>query len=182
MPPQAATGGEAATWMGEATEEAGGGAQPPEQWGRVRTMDAAQQVQELIDAQVADGRQIGVQVAAYLRGEPFVSAVAGTMGPDDTRPVEPDSLFLSFSTTKGVAALAVHQLVDRGQLDLDAPVATYWPEFAANGKERVLVRHVMSHTAGVSGWEEPVDLTDRETSAAALARRASTAPKYASVT
>ena len=66
-------------------------------------------------------------------------------------------------------------LADRGLLDLDAPVATYWPEFAANGKEGVLVRHLMSHTSGVSGWAQPVvqeDLYDPEKSVAMLAAQA----------
>ena len=62
-------------------------------------------VQALIERQVAEGSQIGVQVAAYHRGKPVVDAWAGAMGPEDPRPVQPDSLFLSFSTTKGIAAL-----------------------------------------------------------------------------
>jgi CubicO group peptidase (beta-lactamase class C family) len=72
-------------------------------------------------------------------------------------------------------ALCALMLADRGQLDLDAPVATYWPEFAANGKEKVLVRHLLSHTSGVSGWEQPItvdDLYDWEKSTAKLAAQA----------
>ncbi len=51
-------------------------------------------------------------------------------------------------------------IADRGLIDFDAPVANYWPEFAANGKEGVLVRHVMGHTSGLSGWETPITATD----------------------
>ncbi len=141
-------------------------------------MDAAQQVQELIDAQVAEGRQIGVQVAAYLRGEPLVSVQAGTMGPGDARPVQPDSLFLSFSTTKGIAALAIHQLVDRGQIDLDAPVAAYWPEFAVNGKDRLTVAQAISHQGGLHAMPEPFapeHITDWD---AGVARTAAGVPAY----
>ena len=65
-------------------------------------------VQSLIERQVADGRQIGVQVCAYKDGKVVVDAVAGTMGPDDPRPVKHDSLFLSFSMTKGPSALVLH--------------------------------------------------------------------------
>ncbi|MBI3861736.1 MAG: beta-lactamase family protein [Planctomycetia bacterium] len=65
-----------------------------------------------------------------------------------------------FSTTKSVTSLAALVLVDRGELDLDATVARYWPEFAANGKAGIKVRHLLSHTSGVSGWEQPISLED----------------------
>jgi CubicO group peptidase (beta-lactamase class C family) len=80
-----------------------------------------------------------------------------------------------WSSTKTVMAVCALMLVDRGQLDLDAPVAKYWPEFAANGKEGVLVRHLLSHTSGVSGWAQPVevaDIYDWEKSTAKLAAQA----------
>lgn len=119
-------------------------------------MEANAAVQELIDRQVAEGTQIGVQVCAYRNGEPFVDVVAGTRGPGDARPVEPDSLFLSFSATKGVTALAVHQLADRGLLDYDAPVAQYWPAFGAHGKDRLTVAQAMSHQAGLHALPKPL--------------------------
>ena len=71
------------------------------------------------------------------------------MGRDDARPVSHDTLFSCYSTTKGVAAAALHLLVDRGQIDYEAPVAKYWPEFAANGKGEVTVAQAMSHQAGL---------------------------------
>ncbi|MEZ5232548.1 MAG: serine hydrolase domain-containing protein [Acidimicrobiales bacterium] len=126
-------------------------------------MEANAAVQELIDRQVAEGTQIGVQVCAYRNGEPFVDVVAGIRGPGDARPVEPDSLFLSFSATKGVTALAVHQLADRGLLDYDAPVAQYWPAFGAHGKDRLTVAQAMSHQAGLHALPKPLQpehLTD----------------------
>ena len=135
-------------------------------------------VQELIDRQVADGRQIGVQVSAVLRGGPFVDVVAGRRGPDDDRRVEPDSLFLSFSTTKGITALAVHQLADDGVLDYDTPVASYWPAFAANGKDKVTVAQAMSHQCGLHAMPNPLQpehLTDWE---AAIARMEDGIPAY----
>lgn len=131
-------------------------------------MNAA--VQELIDRQVAEGRQIGVQVSAYRHGEPFVDVVAGRRGPGDDRPVERDSLFLSFSATKGVTALAVHQLADRGLLDYDTPVAHYWPAFGAHGKDRLTVAQAMSHQGGLHALPNPLTpehLTDWD---AAIAR------------
>ena len=106
---------------------------------------ATARVQELIEAQVAEGEQIGVQVAAYVRGEPFVDTVAGTMGAGDDRPMRPDSLTCVVSVTKGIAALAIHQLADRGVLGYDDPVSRYWPAFAQNGKEGATVAHAVRH-------------------------------------
>jgi CubicO group peptidase (beta-lactamase class C family) len=80
-----------------------------------------------------------------------------------------------FSTTKIMTSLAALVLVDRGQLDLDATVAKYWPEFAARGKEGIKVRHLLSHTSGVSGWKQPItleDLYDWDKSTALLAAQA----------
>jgi CubicO group peptidase (beta-lactamase class C family) len=80
-----------------------------------------------------------------------------------------------FSGTKTVTSLALLMLVDRGELDPFAPVATYWPEFAQNGKEKVEVRHLMSHTAGLPAWEPPFSLQDAldiQTSTARLAAQA----------
>ena len=88
--------------------------------------DVNDKVSEFIEKQVNDGRQIGVQVCAYQDGEKIVDTWAGTMGPDDTRLVQADSLFCSWSTTKGVTATAIHMLADRGLIDYDARVADYW--------------------------------------------------------
>jgi CubicO group peptidase (beta-lactamase class C family) len=112
-------------------------------------------VRELVAQQIAEGRNLGVQVCAYHEGRPIVDLAAGQMGPDDPRPVQPDTLFNSFSTTKGVAALALHILADRGQIAYDAPVARYWPEFGANGKQDVTVEIAMSHQAGLHAMPRP---------------------------
>ncbi|MDA3039603.1 MAG: serine hydrolase [Actinomycetota bacterium] len=141
-------------------------------------MDVSAAVQELIDRQVGEGHQIGVQVAAYRSGEPWFDVAAGLMGPEDARAVEADSLFLSFSSTKGIAALAVHQLADQGVLDLDAPVAHYWPEFTANGKGSLTVAEAISHQGGLHAMPEPFapeHITDWE---AGVARTAAAMPAY----
>jgi CubicO group peptidase (beta-lactamase class C family) len=80
-----------------------------------------------------------------------------------------------FSTTKTMTSLAALVLVDRGELDLDANVAAYWPEFAAQGKAGIKVRQLLSHTSGVSGWDQPItidDLYDWDKSTARLAAQA----------
>jgi CubicO group peptidase (beta-lactamase class C family) len=135
-------------------------------------------VDELIRQQVADGRQIGVQVCAYQGPRVVVDAWAGTMGAEDDRPVQPDSLFLSFSCTKGVAATAMHLLVDRGQLDLDAPVARYWPAFGQNGKEAITVAQAISHQGGLHRMPSPFQpehITDWD---AGIRRMEEAAPAY----
>jgi CubicO group peptidase (beta-lactamase class C family) len=86
-----------------------------------------------------------------------------------------DTITNVWSTTKTITNLAVLMLADRGELDVHAPVARYWPEFGANGKEGIKVRHLMSHTSGVSGWERPFsreEMYDWDTSTARLAAQA----------
>jgi CubicO group peptidase (beta-lactamase class C family) len=114
-------------------------------------------VRELVDQQIATGTQLGVQVSAYRYGEPIFDVVGGAMGADDPRPMQLDSLSNCFSTTKGVAATALHILADRGQIDYDAPVARYWPAFATHGKGAVTVAQAMSHQAGLHAM--PPDAT-----------------------
>lgn len=141
-------------------------------------MDRNRAVQELLDAQVDAGRQIGVQVAAYLHGEPIIDVAVGTLGPDDDRPVGKDSLFLSFSSTKGPSAVVIHQLADRGIISFDAPVAEYWPEFAQHGKGAITVAQAMSHQAGLHAMPpdfRPGHLTDWD---AALDRVAAGTPAW----
>ena len=112
-------------------------------------------VKDLVQRQIAAGEQIGVQVCAYRHGEKVVDVWAGSMAAEDPRPVQPNTLFSSFSTTKGVGATALHILADRGVIDYDAPVARYWPEFAVNGKERITVAQAMSHQAGLHAMPSP---------------------------
>ena len=106
-------------------------------------------VQRAIAAAIASGREIGLQVAAYHHGKLVVDAWGGVADPATGRPVDGDTLFNVYSVTKAVAATAVHMLVDRGQLDYDAPVADYWPQYAAHGKGKTTVRDVLTHRAGI---------------------------------
>src|SRR3954451_1517236 len=95
-------------------------------------------------------RSGGGALTVRLRGETVVDLMAGYADRAHTRPWTPETLAISFSTTKGVASTVIHRLADRGLLDYDEPVAAYWPEFAAGGKERVTVRELMTHRAGLS--------------------------------
>lgn len=100
--------------------------------------------------------EVGIQVAAYLHGELLLDAAAGVSDPETKAPVDTDTLFFPFSVTKSVTATALHLLADRGHVDYDTPIATYWPEFGANGKERITVRHVLTHQSGVPWMPEGI--------------------------
>jgi CubicO group peptidase (beta-lactamase class C family) len=102
-----------------------------------------------------DRDELGAAVAVTLDGETVVDLWAGWADAAHTRPWERETLVNVWSTSKGPTALCAHILADRGLLDFDAPVAEYWPEFAAAGKESVLVRHLLSHRAGLAGLRVP---------------------------
>ncbi|MHC8320414.1 serine hydrolase domain-containing protein [Pseudomonas sp. GB2N2] len=106
-------------------------------------------VQKALDLATTQGGEIGVQVAAYLNGKLVIDAWSGFTDETRTQAVDGDTLFNVYSVTKAVAATALHILADRGQIDYDAPVSHYWPEYAANGKELTTVRDVLTHRACV---------------------------------
>jgi CubicO group peptidase (beta-lactamase class C family) len=109
------------------------------------------------------GKEVGAAVAAWVDGELVVNLWAGTADAAGTRPWQVDTVATVLSGTKGLTSTCVHQLVERGELDLDAPVARYWPEFAQAGKEAITIRMVMSHRSGVIGprkrmtWQQVTD-------------------------
>lgn len=104
--------------------------------------------------------EVGASCAVTVDGEPRVDLWGGHRDLARQRPWERDTIVNVWSSTKTAAALCVLMLHDRGALSLDAPVAAYWPEFGANGKAGVLVRHVLAHTAGLPVFDDvPDDLT-----------------------
>lgn len=132
-------------------------------------------IADLVSASIDAGTDVGASVAIVHEGEMVVDLWGGWADEAKTVPWEADTITNVWSTTKTMTFLSALMLADRGELDFHAPVATYWPEFAANGKEAVEVRHLMSHTSGVSGWAEPVtgdDICDLERSTALLAAQA----------
>ena len=97
------------------------------------------------------GRRFGGgALAVYLDGEPVVDVWTGWLDRRGRVPWSADTATMVFSATKGMASTVIHRLVDRGLIDYDAPVAEYWPEFGANGKQDITVRQVMRHRAGLS--------------------------------
>ncbi|TFV62066.1 UNVERIFIED_ORG: class A beta-lactamase-related serine hydrolase [Bacillus sp. AZ43] len=111
-------------------------------------------------AEQLDRDELGASIAVDLDGETVVDIWGGHRDPERTTPWTQDTIVNVWSTTKCVLNLAALVLVERGDLDVDAPVADYWPEFAAKGKKDVLVRHLMSHTSGVPAWEPPFSVRD----------------------
>ncbi len=126
---------------------------------------------ECLDA----GDELGASIVVDLDGEVAVDLWGGYRDEARTQPWLRDTITNVWSTTKTVTSLAALMLVDRGELDVDAPVARYWPEFAVAGKQDVLVRHLLSHTSGVSGLDQPAvaeDLYDWDKSTARYAAQA----------
>ncbi|CAL9610130.1 serine hydrolase domain-containing protein [Streptomyces sp. enrichment culture] len=112
-------------------------------------------VREAFEENFRTRGELGAAVAVTVDGRTVADLWGGWADAARTRPWERDTVVNVWSTTKGPVALCAHLLADRGLLDLDAPVASYWPEFAAAGKEGVLVRHLLSHRAGLAGLREP---------------------------
>jgi len=102
--------------------------------------------------------EVGAACCVYLDGECVVDVWGGLADRDANRPWQRDTAALVFSSTKGVTAGLVHLLAQRDQIELDAPVARYWPEFAANGKQSITVRDVLAHRAGVPAVEGDLTL------------------------
>ncbi len=113
-------------------------------------------VREAFSANFEKGLECGASVAVTRDGEFVVDLWAGDAGPG-AGPWQKDTIVNVYSTTKTMAAMSILLLADRGVIDLDAPVARYWPEFAQNGKEGITVSHVMSHSAGLSGFSPPLE-------------------------
>ena len=124
-------------------------------------------------AALLEAGDVGGSVAVFVDGEPVVDVWGGFADAQRTVPWQHDTIANVFSVTKTMTSLCALILADRGELDFSAPVARYWPQFAAAGKDGVLVRHLLSHTAGLPDWEGTVaDLYDWPTVTARLAAQA----------
>src|ERR1700758_2835363 len=104
------------------------------------------------------GEELGASMLVDIDGDHVIDLWGGFRDEARTTPWDEHTITNVWSSTKTVTSLAALMLVDRGELDVDQPVAKYWPEFAANGKQDVLVRHVMSHASGVSGLDQPAPI------------------------
>ena len=117
-------------------------------------------VADAFAANFADADEVGAAVAVYAGGDLVVDLWGGMADPVSGATWQPDSLSVIFSCSKGIVTLCVYLLVQDGLVDLDAPMATYWPEFAQNGKSDVSVRTVLSHRAGLPTVDAPLTFED----------------------
>jgi CubicO group peptidase (beta-lactamase class C family) len=118
-------------------------------------------VRATLAASLERGDDVGASVAVTVEGEMVVDLWGGWADEARTVPWGRDTITNVWSTTKTMTALCALMVADSGGLDLDAPVARYWPEFSAAGKgDRVLVRHLLGHTAGLPGWQEAITTED----------------------
>jgi CubicO group peptidase (beta-lactamase class C family) len=132
-------------------------------------------VRDVLAEQLDSGNDTGASIAVDVDGRTVADLWGGWCDEERRTPWGENTITNVWSTTKTVTNLAALMLADRGLLDPYAPVAKYWPEFAENGKERIEVRHILSHTSGVSGWEAPFtteDMYDREAATRQLATQA----------
>jgi CubicO group peptidase (beta-lactamase class C family) len=123
-------------------------------------LDGFTPVRTAFEKNFADGLEVGASVAVTIDGELVVDLWAGSADQAGAEPWTRDTITNVWSTTKTMTALCALLVADRGELDLHAPVARYWPEFAAAGKEEVQVRQLLGHTSGLAGWDEPLQVGD----------------------
>jgi CubicO group peptidase (beta-lactamase class C family) len=113
-------------------------------------------VRDAFERNFSQRGEVGASVCVTLDGETLVDLWGGVADPTTGRPWARDTIGVIWSCTKGVTALCAHMLVSRGAIDLDAPVASYWPEFAKNGKSAITVRMLLAHQAGLAAFSEPI--------------------------
>jgi CubicO group peptidase (beta-lactamase class C family) len=137
--------------------------------------DRFEAVRSALAKNLDSGEELGASIVVDIDGDHVLDLWGGHRDEARTTPWDEHTITNVWSSTKTVTSLAALMLVDRGELDVDQPVAKYWPEFAAHGKQDVLVRHVMSHASGVSGLDQPASvevLYDWEQSTSRMAAQA----------
>ncbi|MGP4094901.1 serine hydrolase domain-containing protein [Nonomuraea sp. KM90] len=135
-------------------------------------------VREVFERHFADGEELGAAFAVYLDGEPVVDLWDGIADRHTGRPWAADTPAFAYSCTKAITAAVLLQLAERGLVDVRAPVADVWPEFAAGGKEAVTVEHLLTHQCGLPVVAEPVPVEEFEDQPAIAARLAGQAPLW----
>lgn len=137
--------------------------------------DRFAELRKIFQERLDSGEELGASITVNIDGKNVVDIWGGHTSADQSQPWGKDTIVNVWSSGKTIISLAILILVDRGLLDVDENVAKYWPEFAANGKDNIKVRHVLSHTSGLSGWEQFLtqeDLYDREKATRLLAEQA----------
>ncbi|KAJ5121264.1 uncharacterized protein N7515_009225 [Penicillium bovifimosum] len=114
----------------------------------------------VLSERLASGTELGASICVNIGGRNVVDIWGGYTDTAKTKPWQEDTLVVVWSCTKVVTALAAAILIDRGQLDPEAPVSKYWPEFAANGKQDTKIWHLLSHSSGLPQWDKPITMED----------------------
>lgn len=131
--------------------------------------------QQFLDA----GDELGASVAVSVDGKTVIDLWGGFADAEKTQPWEEDTIVNVYSTTKNVTSLAMLKLVDMGLVSVTDKVAQHWPEFAANGKEDVEIRHLLSHSSGLAGWTDKMTMEDVCDLELGTAKLAAQAPQWA---
>ena len=134
-----------------------------------------ERVRDAFERNFTERTEIGAGVAVWVEGDLVVNLWGGWADAASRRPWRVNTLASIYSGSKGLTSTCIHLLADRGELDLQAPVARYWPEFSAEDKGDIAIRQVLGHTSRLCGWDVPMtirDLCDWEKSTTLLARRA----------
>ncbi|MBA7492318.1 hypothetical protein ES702_02868 [subsurface metagenome] len=115
---------------------------------------AFEKIPQLLQTLIDSGEEVGASLYVDIGGKPAIDIWGGHIDAEKSAPWKENTITNVFSTTKTITALAALLLVDRKILDVNTKVSQYWPEFAANGKQDIEVRHILGHTSGVSGWDK----------------------------
>jgi len=115
-------------------------------------------IRKVLEELIYVNGEIGLQVAAYLNGKLVIDTWAGLADQSNQYPVDSETLFTSFSISKGIVATCIHILADRGLLNYDDSIAQYWPEFAQGGKEKATILHALTHRVGIPNDPPGMDI------------------------
>ena len=119
-----------------------------------------EKVFSLFKNNIESGEEVGASFAVFHKGKLIIDLYGGYRDKDKTKVWDQNTIVNIHSTSKGLVAMIIAHLIDKGQISLDENVATYWPEFARAGKENIKVRTLLSHQAGLYGWKEKIDELD----------------------
>src|SRR5262245_17877422 len=122
--------------------------------------DGWEGVRDAFTANFTSGSEVGAAFSVYHRGNKVVDLWGGIADQASGRPWEEDTMVMVFSSTKGATAMCANQLAQEGKLDVDAPVSSYWPEFAQKGKEGMPVSYLLSHQAGLAWVDEELTVEE----------------------
>ena len=117
-------------------------------------------VEAVFQRHLNEQKEVGASFSAYVKGQRVIDLWAGHADAGKTQTWDQDTIVNVFSTTKIMGSLCLLMLVDRGLIDLNAPVAKYWPEFGQAGKENIPVKYLLSHSSGVSGFDQKITVED----------------------